>query len=225
MKEFSISSGCLSSTAQDDTQEYHWHHIPKWPSASWAMHFFTHIFNVIGLWHFEDCHLSSSYKGPHPHFVDYNYLLKHNAPFTVKLFQIQMTRHPLGSKSWVFLRHVIQFWNTVHPEIPDCSANFFVVQCLSPSIHCPVMVTDMAVWKDWTLPLWCMSEVNILPILNVHIHLGTVQYGCRLSLSASCDCVWHFHTFLLYRIAIFINEHCSILWLSFMNVTKHNICS
>ena len=144
----------------------------------------------------------------------------------MKLLKIQMTRHPLDSKSWVLLRHVIKFWNTVHPQIPHCSANFFAVRCSSPSIHCPVMVTDMAVWKDWTLPLWCMSDVNILPILNVHIHLGTVQYGSRLSLSAACGSVWHFHTFLLYRIAIFINEHCSILWLSFMNeVTKHNVCS
>ena len=90
----------------------------------------------------------------------------------MKLFQIQKTWHPLGSKSGVFLRHVIKFWKAVHPQILDCSANFFAVQCLSPSIHCPVMATDMAVWKDWTLPLWCMSEVNILPILNVHIHLG-----------------------------------------------------
>jgi hypothetical protein len=145
----------------------------------------------------------------------------------MKLFQIQMTWHPLGSKTWVFLRHVIKFWNTVHPQIPDCSANSFSVQCLSPSIHCLVMATDMAVWKGWTLPLWCMSEVNILQfwmsistleLFNMAADYHSVLHAALYGTSTHFCCTEL--PFLYMNTAPFYGFH---LWMRSLNTFAHKI--
>ena len=60
-----------------------------------------------------------------------------------------------------------------------------MVQCLSSSMYCSIIVTDMSMWKDTECPLQCMSIVDTLPTLNAFTHLTIVQKSKAWSPHAS----------------------------------------
>jgi hypothetical protein len=92
----------------------------------------------------------------------------------------------------------LKIQSTVDPQIPVCSGNSFTVKCLSSSMQCSTMATDMSVSTDTACPLWCMSAAATLPLPNASAHPATVWYSMALSPSASCHSAWHsthlFHT-------------------------------
>lgn len=128
---------------------------------------------------------------------------------------------PTWQQSCAFLSHC-KIWNNVHPEISACSANFFAVQCLSPSMHCSIIASDMSVWMDTECPLQCMSAVDTLPPLDAFTHLATTQDSKAWSFNASHSSTCHSHAFVSWR-TIFIYEHSPLYRFLFQNETANSI--
>jgi hypothetical protein len=124
---------------------------------------------------------------PFPTFHWSKYVL--TCPLMTKPSQMNKTfliLHPLLQLSYMmwlpFSSNLLLFklfnkiWSTIDLEIPVRLANSHIVQCLSSSMHCQIMASDMSVWTDAKCSLQGMLAVDTLLLLNTCSHLARVQY-------------------------------------------------
>lgn len=76
-------------------------------------------------------------------------------------------------------------------RLPVSSANSFVVQHLSSSIHCSIMANDMSMWMDMQCQLQRMAALDTIPPANICTHHESVQYGTARSSNVSKTSIWH----------------------------------